>query len=64
MPASGNLAQFLKSHTSSKESGLQHTHTRIGHKDSKIAGGSYHVPKEAEDQFWRHYYDTVFVKKQ
>ena len=64
MPPAANLAQFLRSNLSSKESDKPHTHTRIGHKDSKIAGGSYHISKDLEDQFYAHYYNQVFVKKQ
>jgi P4 family phage/plasmid primase-like protien len=64
MPAHGNLAQFLRANPSTKDNNKPHTHTRIGHKESKIAGGSFHVQKEQEEQFWSHYYDAVFVKKQ
>ena len=64
MPPAANLTQFLRSNLSSKESDRPHTHTRIGHKDLKIAGGSYHISKDLEDQFYAHYYHQVFVKKQ
>ena len=40
-----------------------YTHTRIGDKDLNIYGGSYIIPKEDLSEFYRLYYDHIFVKK-
>jgi hypothetical protein len=41
----------------------EHTHTRIPDKSKKIIGGKYNIPFEKKEQFWKLYYDYVFVKK-
>ncbi len=40
------------------------THTRIGSKDPVIYGGSYVIPPEHLEQFWRLYYQHVFISDQ
>lgn len=39
------------------------THTRIGDKELNVYGGSYIIPQENLQEFYRLYYDHVFVKK-
>ena len=58
-----NLAEFLKLHITKKEDREKHpiTHTRIGDTDLKIYGGSYHIPQEELPQFYKLYYEHVFV---
>ena len=52
------LDEYLKRH--SIEKGEEYSHTRIGDKASKIAGGSYFI-KNLED-FVTRYYNHVFVQ--
>lgn len=40
------------------------THTRIGSKEPLIYGGSYDIPPEHLEKFWKLYYQTVFVEGQ
>jgi len=62
-----DLSEFLSKHsakateTTSAQTTL--THTRIGDKDLNIYGGSYVIPQENLQEFFRLYYDHVFVKK-
>lgn len=37
------------------------THTRIGCKEPRISGGSYDIPPEHLEKFWRLYYQYIFV---
>jgi len=37
-------------------------HTRIGDQRSNIYGGSYHIPTDKLSEFYKLYYDHVFVK--
>lgn len=37
------------------------THTRIGSKEPQIYGGSYDIPPEYREKFWKLYYQHVFV---
>ena len=58
------LCQFLKKYKYIKENkDHQITHTRIGSKASNIYGGSYNIPKEAEEEFYKLYYEHVFKNK-
>jgi P4 family phage/plasmid primase-like protien len=50
--------EYLKSKYIKK--GEEYTHTRIGDKESEIAGGTYNI--KDEDEFLQKYYDHVFVK--
>jgi P4 family phage/plasmid primase-like protien len=69
-----NLKEFLYNHNANATANAgadtavtakkQHTHTRIGDKPSKIAGGSFYIPNEITDEFWLHYYNHVFVNKE
>lgn len=47
-----------------KDKNLVCTHTRIGCKDNKIYGGSYHVPDESWSEFMADYYKHVFINKE
>lgn len=38
------------------------THTRIGDKERKIYGGSYHITDSDHDAFLDHYFNKVFIK--
>ena len=42
---------------------ITHTHTRIPDDNLKIYGASYLIPDESLQEFYRLYYDYVFVKK-
>lgn len=60
MHAANNLKQFLRNHTYSNENNQNITHTRIGSKDKKIAGGSYTILDEDKSTFWNLYHKHVF----
>ena len=53
-----SLDNFLK--TVNNKSGEQHTHTKIGDKKMDIQGGSYHIPMDKLDDFYRVYKKHVF----
>ena len=53
------LEDYLKRHI--KEEGDEYTHTRIGDKTLKIAGGSYAMKNNPE--FIKNYYNAVFVNR-
>jgi len=55
-----DLTDFLAKHNA-KDKGF--THTRIGDKELNIYAGSYAIPNEDLDTFYKLYYDHVFVKK-
>ena len=57
-----NLSDFLVKHFA-KSSTLS-THTRIPSNELNIKGGSYTINEEEEAEFWFHYYERVFKKKQ
>ena len=56
------LFDFLKDHTKKPTSDSSPTHTRIGDKDSKIAGGAYYIPDEKWDMFMDLYWNDVIQK--
>jgi len=62
-----DLSEFLSKHsakvTEKNSTPTIITHTRIGSKDLNIYGGSYIIPQESLQEFYRLYYDHVFVKK-
>jgi P4 family phage/plasmid primase-like protien len=68
-----DLAEFLSKHsakasdatdgTTIKSTTTNHTHTRIPDIDANIYPGSYIIPQESLPEFYRLYYDHVFVKK-
>jgi len=53
-----SLEEYLKRH--SIEKGDEYSHTRIGDRSSKIAGGSYMIKNH--DEFLAKYYNHVFVQ--
>jgi len=59
-----DLQEFLAKHNAKNDNGnLGLTHTRIPAKELNIYGGSYIIPKEELETFWRLYYEHVFVSK-
>jgi hypothetical protein len=68
-----DLSEFLSKHSTKvsdttdeaipKPTTGTHTHTRIPDKDLNIYPGSYIIPQESLAEFYRLYYDHVFVKK-
>ena len=61
-----DLSEFLANHNAKKFTTQPNqqspTHTRIGDKDS-IYGGSYIIPPEDLPEFYKLYYEEVFIKK-
>jgi P4 family phage/plasmid primase-like protien len=68
-----DLNEFLSKHSAKvtnttdgtipKPGSITHTHTRIPDKELNIYPGSYIIPQENLQEFYRLYYDHVFVKK-
>jgi hypothetical protein len=70
-----DLNEFLSKHSakatettidgtnSTRPPSVTHTHTRIPDKELNIYPGSYIIPQESLQEFYRLYYDHVFVKK-
>ena len=61
-----DLNEFLAKHSAKdkkKGSETVFTHTRIPDKELNIYPGSYIIPKEDLDVFYKHYYESIFVKK-
>jgi len=57
-----DLQEFLAKHNAKNENGnLGLTHTRIPSKELNIYGGSYIIPKEELETYWKLYYNHVFV---
>lgn len=63
MSSYNNLFEFLQAHKTTKDKG-NITHTRIGDKTRNIYAGSYSIPDEELDLFYKLYSNHVFVKKQ
>jgi P4 family phage/plasmid primase-like protien len=62
-----NLPQFLKTtrYTANDHTGEQtYTHTRIPDKELNIYGGTYLINDDNLEQFWKLYYNHVFVMRQ
>jgi P4 family phage/plasmid primase-like protien len=57
-----DLLEFLTKHNA-KDKATEITHTRIPDKELSIYGGSYAIPKEGLETFYKLYYDHVFVKR-
>ena len=62
-----DLNDFLAKHNANLEKKDSNntvlTHTRIPDKTLNIYGGSYIISKEDEPDFWKLYYNAVFVNK-
>jgi P4 family phage/plasmid primase-like protien len=58
-----DLNEFLAKHSAKNEKGQVCTHTRIPDKESNIYPGSYIIPKEDKEQFYKLYYESIFEKK-
>ena len=57
-----NLEHFLCSNK--RKDGGKFTHTRLSNKKLKIFGGSYNIPTELMEQFWKLYYDKIWKRKE
>ncbi len=53
---------FLKNHSADAKNGKPITHTRIKDAELGIHGGAYHIPEQDLPEYWKLYYDHVFVK--
>lgn len=53
-----SLDNFLK--TVITKSGEQHTHTKIGDQKMGVSGGSFHIPLEKQEEFYRLYKKHIF----
>lgn len=53
-----SLDNFLKSLMT--KSGEQHTHTKIGDQKMGVSGGSFHIPLDKQEEFYRIYKKHVF----
>ena len=61
-----DLNEFLAKHSaknSEKSESTTFTHTRIGDKNLNIYAGSYIIPQEDKEIFYKLYYESVFEKK-
>ena len=59
-----DLPEFLAKHNAKNETnGTTITHTRIGDKELNIYGGSYCIPNEELELFYKLYYDYIFNQK-
>jgi P4 family phage/plasmid primase-like protien len=64
-----NLEEFLSKHKTKKDDSsgnpvnLKYTHTRIGDKKLGIFAGSYHIPDDAMNIFYKLYYDHIFLQE-
>jgi P4 family phage/plasmid primase-like protien len=57
-----DLNEFLSKHNAKNDKNSESTHTRIPDKDMNIYAGSYVIPKEALQTFYKLYVDNIFVK--
>jgi predicted N-acyltransferase len=58
-----DLNEFLAKHSAKNEKGQVSTHTRIPDKELNIYAGSYIIPKEDLQTFYKLYYESIFMKK-
>jgi P4 family phage/plasmid primase-like protien len=63
MQTYSGLTDFLIKHNGKNDTN-NITHTRIGDKTLNIYGGSYSIPKDEIDTFYRLYTEHIFTKKQ
>jgi len=63
-----DLGEFLAKHTipsnnqNDQKNEITTTHTRIGSKDLHVYGGKYHIEPEELPQFFKLYYEDIFVR--
>ena len=63
-----HLSEFLAKHSISQlkildpDKKYEVTHTRIASKQLNVYGGSYHIPREELKEFFKLYYEDVFVR--
>ena len=60
--SSSEFINYLKQFSCFGDESKESTHTRISDK-MNIKGGSYHIPNEKEIDFYKSYYNNVFVNK-
>jgi hypothetical protein len=64
-----DLNEFLAKHSAKNNENNKpgdsttFTHTRIGDKNLNIYAGSYIIPQEEKETFYKLYYESVFEKK-
>lgn len=60
-----DLPEFLTKHNISPNSTETPviTHTRIGSKEHSVYGGKFHIPTEDLCQFFKLYYEDIFIRK-
>lgn len=58
-----SLFDFLKDHSKKPQNDSSPSHTRIGDKESKIAGGAYYIPDNKWNTFMDLYWKDVIQKK-
>jgi len=58
-----DLNEFLAKHSAKNNVGKAITHTRIPNDELNIYGGSYVIPKEDIQEFYKLYYEHIFVNK-
>jgi len=57
---SQSFHSILKKYITKEKSGI--THTRIGNVNEGVFPGKYIIPEEDIDEFYKHYYNHVFIK--
>ena len=55
------LDSFLKKHYADDKTGINHT--KIGNSELGVSGGSYAIPEDKMDEFYKIYKNHVFDKK-
>lgn len=60
--SAGYFDSFIKSRSAGNDRPI--THTRIGDRDQKIYGGSYHIDSSEEEDFIEAYFKKVFIDGQ
>lgn len=59
---SKNLREFLSAHKIKTETPALITHTRIP--GEGVPGGSYHIPNDRMPEFYEHYFNQVFIRRE
>lgn len=58
-----SFEEFLRTFQSNAQTTSSITHTRIGSKDLNVYGGSYVIGEDKKEEFYKKYYNHVFVRK-
>ena len=59
-----DLSEFYVKHNAKNRPGNKGTHTRIPDKKLNVLGGSYIIDDEDINDYYKLYYEHVFIKKQ